>query len=294
MERIKIANDTCKAEIQLSGAQMASFKGPDGREVMWQADPAVWPHYAPVLFPVCGYVDQDRIYIAGEKYPMKKHGFTRTWVFDVTRKGSDFVELSLGPNEENKPMYPFDFAFRVNYTLNAKGYTTTFIVENHDTKPMPFCVGGHPGFQVPMEAGAKFEDYQVVFDEVEDGKCYLTPGGKVIDGWEYVDNFHNTNVLPLNHALFDSRDALLFLGLKSRAVNLVHKDSGHGLRFEFPKLEMLAVWSMPNKNADYLCLEPWHGTPEQKGESGNFEDKAYVTILQPGECWQGGFTVTLI
>ena len=34
--------------------------------------------------------------------------------------------------------------------------------------------------------------------------------------------------------------------------------------------------------------------PGEVGESGNFEDKPFVTMLAPGRSWQGSFTTTLI
>jgi len=294
MENIKLTYGSCTAEIQLKGAQIASFKGTDGREVIWQADPNVWAQHAPVLFPICGSVKDSQITIGGVTYPMTKHGFTRNPVFEVAKRGDDFVELILTPTEESKPMYPFDFVFHVTYTLFENGYTTTFLVENHSDRVMPFCVGGHPGFVCPMEPGAKFEDYQLVFPEVEDGKNALAPGGYLIDGSEYLPGFHNAKVLPIKHSLFDDHDALIFTELKSRSVDLVHKDSGKGIHFSFPKMEVLAVWSMPGKNADYVCLEPWHGMPGQVTESGNFEDKPFVTMLEPGHCYKTWFTTTLI
>ena len=159
---------------------------------------------------------------------------------------------------------------------------------------MPFCCGGHPGFIVPMEAGASYTDYELVFPQVEDGRNSLCPGGYLIDGSEYLPCFHNSRVLPLSHDLFDDRDALIFTELKSRSVDLVNRSSGKGLRFSYPKMEVLAVWSMPKKNAHYVCLEPWHGMPGQVTESGRFEDKPFVTLLQPGHSWQGGYDVQLI
>ena len=122
----------------------------------------------------------------------------------------------------------------------------------------------------------------------------MAPTGKLIDGWDYIPGFHNASTLPLRHELFDERDALLFTELKSRSVKLVHRDSRKGLNFEFPKMEVLAVWSKPHANADYVCLEPWHGIPECVGESGNMEDKPFVTLLAPGHCYKTWFTVTLI
>ncbi len=281
------------AEVRLKGAQMVSFKGSDGREVLWQADPNVWAQHAPVLFPVCGMPKDEQVTIDGVSYPMAKHGFTRNPDFEVVKVGEDFVELVLTPNEESRPQYPFDFAFHVIYTLRENGFNATFVVENKSDKVMPFCVGGHPGFIVPMEAGAQYTDYQLVFPEKEEGKNSLCPGGRLIDGHEFLP-FQDGRVLPLTHDWFAERDALIFTELKSRSVDLVHKVSGHGIHFSYPKMEVLAVWSMPGKRADYVCLEPWHGMPGQVCESGKFEDKPFVTLLAPGMSHQCGYDVELI
>lgn len=282
------------AEIQLRGAQIASFKGADGREVIWQADPNVWAQHAPVLFPICGAVKDDKIRIGGVSYPMKKHGFSRAPVYEVCRQGEDFVDLVLRSNEETRACYPFDFAFHVIYTLAENSFTTKLLVENLSDKTMPFCVGGHPGFACPMEDGAAFEDYQLVFPQVEDGEIALCPGGYLIEGRDHLPTFRNAQTLPLKHAYFDERDALIFTNLKSRSVELVHRTSGKGLRFDFPKLDVLAVWSKPGANANYVCLEPWQGMPGQTCDSGDFEDKPFVTLLAPDKSYATWYTATLI
>ncbi|MBQ9210940.1 MAG: aldose 1-epimerase family protein [Clostridia bacterium] len=294
MEYITLQYGKTRAKVQTKGAQIASFQGADGREVIWQADPAVWAQHAPVLFPVCGSVRDGHIRIAGEPYPMTKHGFTREPDFAVSHVGEDFVDLVLTASEQTRNMYPFDFAFHVTYRLFENGYTTTFLIENRSDRVMPCCVGGHPAYIVPMEAGAKYEDYQIIFAQKEECINSLAPGGYLIDGTEQLQELQGGKVLPLNHALFDDRDALVFAGLNSRSVDLVHKDTGHGLRFDFPKMEVLAIWSMPHKNADYVCLEPWHGMPGRAQDSDNFEDKPYVTLLDPGKVYTTWFTTTLI
>ena len=167
------------ARVRQKGAQMTSFKGNDNREVIWQADPAVWGNHAPVLFPICGTAKDNHVIIDGVSYPIAKHGFSRNPEFTVEKIGDDFIELVLTPTEESKPSYPFEFAFHVVYTLRENGFSAQFIVENKSDKVMPFCCGGHPGFIVPMEAGASYTDYELVFPQVEDGRnsfccvCYL-------------------------------------------------------------------------------------------------------------------------
>ena len=280
------------AEVQLRGAQLASYRTPEGREVIWQGD--AWPEHSPVLFPVCGTVKDGVIRIAGKPYPLTKHGFTRNPDFRPEKVGEDFAELVLGPTEESKPMYPFDFALHVTHTLIDNGFTTTLTVENKSDAVMPFCVGGHPGFVCPMEPGAKFEDYQLIFPCPEDGVNSLAPGGGCITETEILPELRDKGAVSLNHAIFDQRDALVLTTLKSRSVKLVHRDTGKGIRFDFPKMEVLAVWTKPGAGADYLCLEPWHGMPDTADATGNFEDKPFVTLLAPGQSWQGSFTATLI
>ena len=293
MAEIQLRYGQSTALIDRKGAQIVSFKGADGREVIWTGNPEVWASHAPVLFPICGSVRDDMITISGKSYPMTKHGFVRNADFAIAKQGDDFVELILKPTDDTRRMYPFDFIFHVTYTLVEDGYTTTFLVENQSDRVMPFCVGGHPGFNVPMEECASFSDYQVEFAEVEDGLLAQAPGGKLIECYGHLPGFRNARILPLSRELF-AHDALIFDGLKSRSVRLVHRLSGKGLHFSFPKMEVLAVWTKPTEKADYVCLEPWHGLPGKDTESGRFEDKAYATMLDPGSCYKTWFTTTLI
>ena len=290
---IQLKYGSTTAEIRTKGAQMVSFRGSDGREVIWQADPAVWPNYAPVLFPVCGMPKDEKVIIHGVTYPMAKHGFSRNPDYTIARVGDDFVDLVLTPTDESRPQYPFEFEFHVVYTLRENGFRTDFIVENKSNAVMPFCVGGHPGFIVPMEEGAAYTDYQLVFPQRETGRNLLVPGGKLVDGEEILPLIDG-RILPLSHSLFDDRDAHVLPEWHSRIVDLVHRESGKGIRFSYPKMEVLAIWSMPKKNGDYVCLEPWHGMPGQVTESGRFEDKPYVTLLSPGMSHQCGYDVELI
>lgn len=294
MAEYELSYGSSRARVREKGAQITSFKGENGREVLWQADKNVWAQYAPVLFPVCGSVRDDKIRIGGNWYPMKKHGFTREPEFKLMHLGEDFIDLALETDDERYAMYPFEFRFHVTYRLFENGYTTTFLVENLSDKTMPLCVGGHPGFNCPMEEGAAFEDYVIKFEKAEQGMNSLAPGGGLIDGEEKLLAFTDECTLPLDHSLFDERDALIFAGLNSRSVRLVHRDSGHGIQFDFPKMEVLAVWTKPGANAPYVCLEPWHGMPGRVQDSDDFEEKPFVTLLAPGRVYTSWFTAKLI
>lgn len=292
MSNIELKYGKTTAEISRKGAEMVSFKGNDGREVIWQGDPNIWSGHAPILFPICGFPKDGKVSINGVTYPMTKHGFCRDAAFEVAKLGDDFVDLVLTPNDAIRVLYPFDFVFHVVYTLRENGFRTDFVVENNSECVMPFTVGGHPAFIVPMEEGAAYTDYQLVFPCKEEGRSLLVPGG-LIDGEEIIP-LQNGTTLPLNHDWFDKRDTLIFPEMHSRSATLVHKVSGKGLRISYPKMEVLAVWSKPVTHGDYVCLEPWHGTPAWVNETGRFEDKPYVTLLAPGMSHQCGYEVELI
>lgn len=293
MSSISLKCGASTAVIQRKGAQMISFKGNDGREVLWQGDPVVWEDISPVLFPVCGTPKDGQVIVDNVSYPMPAHGFACRSEFSVARYGEDFVDLVLVSNNETKVHYPFDFAFHVVYTLRENGFRADYIVENKSTRIMPFCVGAHPGIQVPMELNQSFNDYRLVFPYQEQGRNLLVTEDGLLDGEEIIP-LENGKTLILDHVYFDKKDSLVFANMRSRSVDLVSRSSGNGIRVSYPKMEALVIWSMPNTNSDFVCIEPWHGLPGFVSESGRFEDKAFVTMLQPGMSHQCGYDVELI
>ena len=112
MSVISLKYGTSTAVIQQKGAQMLSFKGSDGREVMWQGD-SVWEDSSPVLFPVCGSPKDMRVIVDDIAYPMPQHGFASKYDFEIVKYGEDFVDLALSANENTMKAYPFDFVFHV-------------------------------------------------------------------------------------------------------------------------------------------------------------------------------------
>ena len=282
------------ATVKSIGGELASYVAGNGRQYIWNGNPAFWASHSPVLFPVVGTTINNKIKIAGEEYEIPKHGFTRKLEFELQKHGEDFVEFTLAANSELKEMYPFDFVLHVTHVIRETGFSTTFLIENRSDRVMPACVGGHPGFCCPIVPGEAFEDYEIRFEQTEKVENLLAPNGGCITGSERLDAFYDTDVLSLDHALFDPRDALIFDGLKSRKVQLVHKTTGRGLEFDFEKFDALAIWSAPNKNAPYVCLEPWCGLPAFHDETGNFEDKPYVRMIAPGESFRVGYTMRVI
>ena len=282
------------AETQTLGGELISLRDERGTEYIWSGDPAYWPGRNPVLFPIVGGLKDGRVSIGGKLYEMGRHGFARQSVFSLREQGADFVEFELRENPDTLRQYPFPFSLRVRHRLLKDGFSTSFTVTNTGAEAMPFCIGAHTAFRCPLEEGAAFEDYRLVFQQPEDADAIL-PGA---DGCLRHDLreavLRGTDVLPLDHGVYDRVDTLIFAGLRSKTVKLVHKDSGRGVQMDVSQFPMLACWTKPNVRAPYICIEPWQGCSAYDNESGRFEEKPCCVVLAPGESKSLAYTVSVL
>ncbi len=291
---IELRKDGAWMRVDPMGAQMMAYCDRQGRQRLWSGDPAVWGKVAPVLFPVIGKLKEGQVRIGGVPYAVPKHGFVQNKPFVVLRQGQDFCTLGITDDEQTRSVYPFPFALTVTHRLLPEGFSTELAVENTGETVMPFTLGGHPAFACPMNQGEAFSDYVVRFEKPEEGKSLLCSQNGLMDGQEIVDLGPDRRTLSLCHVLFDQKDTLIFGGLASRSVDLVHGGTGKGIRFSFPQSPVLALWTMPHKEGNYLCLEPWNGLPGFENETGNFEDKPYHVVLAPGNSFTLSFAMEIL
>lgn len=282
------------AGVDIMGGELVSFRDRRGTEYIWNGDPAYWSGRNPVLFPIVGGLKDGRVDIGGRTFEMARHGFARRSEFKVAEQGGDFVEFELREDEETLRQYPFPFLLKVRHQLLEDGFSTRFTVANTGEMPMPFCIGAHTAFRCPLEAGERFEDYRLVFDEIEDTVSILPGDGGCLQSGVRGVPLDHTDTIVLGHAVFDRVDTLIYQGLRSRTVSLRHKDMGRGVRVDFSEFPMVAFWTVPGKNAPYICIEPWQGCAAFDNESGKFEDKPWCVTLAPGEEKSMAYTVSLL
>lgn len=287
---IHIKNENVSAAVETLGAELVSFKSTDGFEHIWQGDAKYWGGHAPVLFPIVGALRNNRTRINGEWYEMGRHGFARRREFTVVEHREDAVVLELCADEATKQVYPFDFRFTVSYILTGSSITTEFKVENTGAVPMPYSVGGHPGFNLPIEADETFEDYDIVFEKPETQKCPLIhPTECLIDYEKTIFEMKNEDVIPLQHSLFYN-DALVFSDLESTTITLKSRKSGRGVMMEFSGFSLFGIWSAAN-DGPYVALEPWTGCATAFSENDEFVEKRGMRTLPTGETETFAFTV---
>lgn len=73
------------------------------------------------------------------------------------------LTLTIRANDETRASYPFDFKFGLIYELSGDTLRVIYRVANRGGADMPFGLGGHPGFNVPLAPGLRFEDYRLEF-----------------------------------------------------------------------------------------------------------------------------------
>lgn len=282
------------AAVDPMGAQLCSLKLNEN-EYLWQGDPTFWSRHAPILFPIVGSLRNGRAESAQGTCTMGRHGIARNYEHGITYKDEHSATFKLVSNNETMKAYPFRFTLKTTYSLiDERTLSQTFCIANDDSAPMPFCVGGHPAFNVPVPGAVdeSFEDYILKFEKP--WSCMLPTIGE--DGLMRRDMLHEcpagTDIIPINHRCFD-HDALVFTDVPGGRLTLLGSKSRHGIRVDFPGFRYLGVWSAAN-NAPFVALEPWTGHTTACDEGDVFEEKAGMTILQPGETDTRTFSITLL
>ncbi len=271
------------------GAELISFRDENGKEYIWCGDPDIWGRHAPILFPVVARTINDSILIDGKEYEMGIHGFANKSLFSVVAQSENEIVFELTENKETLKKYPFRFSLKITHRLESRGFITSFEVANIGEKVMPFCIGAHPGFNCEGD----FTKWRVVFEKCEDAWAYILDDRKCLSEKNKEHTLNGTDTIYLDHGIFDRVDTLHFKELKSESVKLLNED-GKGIKVDFSGFPMLGLWTAVNKNAPYLCIEPWHGCGAFEDETGELSDKPYCIMLEPGEYKKLSYKVTVI
>lgn len=289
----ELKNGRFTAKVDSLGAQLVSLKGENGFEYIWTGDETYWKGQAPVLFPIVGALREGRAKIGGEWFEMGQHGFARRREFSLAEQAPEKLSLRLSSDFETKKLYPFEFSLTVTYTLTDDGIATSFSVKNTGEKVLPFAVGGHPGFNVPVNEAAAFEDYTIRFEKPETQSCPAIVEGKaLIDPGASAFTLENQQEIPLRHNLF-YHDALIFENLNSKKVQIVNQATGRGVEMDFSQFPMLGIWSAKN-DGPYVCLEPWTGCATRTDEGDDFEKKKGMVFLPAGGTADFSFSVKIL
>lgn len=276
-----LSNKFLTAVISEAGAELQQLRHSNGIDYLWNADARYWAKHSPVLFPVVGSLVNNSYLYKGKSYNLPRHGFARDQVFKVLSQAEDKVVFALSANEETRAVYPFEFELQLVYELKDASLLCSYLVSNKGDAEMFFSVGGHPAFRLPLEAGLRYEDYCLVFEEDEPLRRYKLQDGLIADRTDLLPS--NGGRLKLHPALF-YEDAIVLKYLKSTTVTLKADKGTHGLCFHFSGFPYLGIWAV--KDAPFVCIEPWCGHADNVGHQQQIELKEGIEKLAPGTTWK--------
>lgn len=289
---ITIHNEHLSLTVDTLGAQMMSIRGADGCEYLWQGSPEYWGDRAPTLFPFIGRLWNNTYTFRGKTYHMGIHGFAAAVDFAPLEQKDDYVQLSISDTIASLVQYPFDFTLSIGYRLVKNTIEISYSVQNKGLDVMPFGIGGHPGFRVPLDPEERFEDYRLEFSQVcQPDRVGFTPA-VYLNGHDEAFPLEEGNTLPLSHGMFDD-DAIILKNM-ARKVTLRSAASDRSVTVSYPDMPFLGIWHWPKTDAPYVCIEPWSSLPGRQNVTEELSCKSDLIHLTPGASYHNTWTITIL
>lgn len=288
MEQLK--NEFLSISIAEMGAELQSIKDAQGKEYLWQANPAYWNRHAPILFPIVCSVNNDTYEVDGKEYHLPRHGFARDTPFKVMKHTDDRIAFMLHDTEETMKVYPYHFNLGISYRLSGNKIIVIWHVENTDNREIHFQIGGHPAFNVPdMKEGDDLHgtlrlDNTKPLDSL---KSYIDGSHEMIE----IPSPAQDGIIHFDDETF-AHDSVKIHKSQTHQVELLDKAGKPVVTMRY-KAPVIAFWSPYQKKAPFICLEPWYGLGDPRGYKGAFADKPLMNHLQPGASFMTQYTITI-
>ena len=285
-----IKNAQMSVTIESLGAELQSILGANGVEYLWQGDPKYWSGRALNIFPYVARLTNGQYELDGKTYSMRIHGLAPYKDFAVTEQKEDKIVFTFASDEESLVHYPRAFVFHIVYELVGNVLRTTYLVENKDARTMYFGIGGHPGFNVPLDPKKAFTDYRIRFGEFCSPRSVGLTAACFLDGTDTPFALEDGCKLPLAHDLFD-HDAIVLKDM-ARCVTIEAND-GPSVTVRFPGMPYLGIWHMPHTDAPYVCIEPWCSLPSTQDKIAVFEEQPDLICVEAGKAYENIWEIEL-
>ena len=286
--RYQLENETLRVEIDSFGAEVRSvIRRSDGREYMWQADPAYWGRTSPVLFPFVGAPRNKQYRYEGKIYQMGQHGFARDMEFELERQSADEIWFVLESDEETYKKYPFGFKLSIGYHLTGNEVEVMWRVENTEDKPMYFSIGAHPAFRCPINGEESKAGYGLFFGGLDDE---LHHHGNTKDGLAVMKDQTlalKNGTVKFSEDFFDECTYMVE-GKQTGEVSLLDAKGNPYVTVVFDA-PLFAIWSPEGKNAPFVCIEPWYGRCDAVDFEGSIAEREYENGLAGGGTFAASY-----
>lgn len=284
-----LENDYIKITTKSEGAELTSiYLKEDNINYLWNANPDFWGRHAPVLFPIVGKLVENQYKINNKTYELSQHGFARDMNFKLLELNNDEIVYELNSNEKTISKYPFNFSLSIKYKIEGQSVYITYKVINKDSVSMPFSIGAHPAFNIPLLADESFEDYYLEFKEEERLETIKLEGA--YRNGKRVPLSESTKVLNLTRELFKD-DALIFEKLSNNSISIRSNNHNKYVTVKFEGFPYVGIWT--TQTAPFICIEPWFGIADEHGEVKEMKDRLGVITLEPNKSFKCTFSISV-
>ncbi len=272
MSQFSLSNDQTSIIVDSHWAELISLKKND-IEYLYSKQPGFWQRQSPILFPIVGWLKWGQYEYDSKIYSLPQHGFARDMEWECRIEDESKIICVLRSNEEIFSKYPFDFELILSYTIYESTLYTEYTIRNtSERNGLIASIGAHPAFAIESD----ISEYSLYFPldtelSIDQLEWWLLASEKNIT----LEN----HTLTLSEELF-SQDALILRNLKTTRIQLLH-DGKVVFTFDRGNFPHFGIWKQ--KDAPFICLEPWHGFADTKDSSGIFTEKEWLFALEPYE-----------
>lgn len=255
----------------------------------------------PILFPFPGRLSGSTLRFGDREVPLvidakqgcAIHGFvhSRPWRVLESRPASVTGEFHAAVDDAKLlELWPSDFRIRVCYELRSGRLESRLTVDNPSGRPLPFGLGTHEYFRVPLDDNPAGRDACRVFAPArsywELEKMFPTGKKPPADGFRKL-----ASGMPYGDTHLDD----VFTDLKTSGGKVMcHVDDPTNLRrmvLEFDdSFRECVAFDPPHREA--ICLEPYTCAPDAYKLADRGID-AGLRVLQPGESFQARVSIRL-
>lgn len=279
--------------IRSLGAELISLRDcTTGQEYMWNGDPEYWKRISPVLFPLVGNYKNKEVRHNGHIYNLSQHGFARDMEFELISLKQNEAWFGLSSSVETIRKFPFPFRLEIGYSVEGQKVKVRWRVINTGPETMYFSIGGHPGFVCPMKKGEKQSDYYIRFDTKKEEIVSRTINADGLATDELVSYPLEDGYLKVAENLFDG-DALVLENRQTQRVSLCTPDKKPYVEVTFDA-PLFGVWSVPKKNAPFICIEPWYGRCDHMNFTGTLQQREWGNELAAKETFEAEYTIEIL
>lgn len=213
----------------------------------------------PILFPICGQLENGEYELDGQVYQMKNHGVARNhpWqILEIHESDELSITLGLKSNDETKRSFPFDFELIFRYELQEDALIIHQDYRNQSNRPMPMYSGFHPYFATSCKS----------IDIQTDATRYFDYNDMSIK--EYAGSFDFEQL----------KESVVLLDTREPRVSFPLPEINRRVTIEYdPIFRYMVIWT--EQGSPFMCVEPWMAQTDEMNR------KQELVFVQPNESY---------